>query len=164
MVQGAETRTDLWYVSATDKGEPRPFLQTKAHETCGQFSPDGKWVAYSSDESGAYQIYVQAFASGGKRQVSRDPGIQPRWSGDGKELFFHSYDSDAVMAVDIRAGAAIEAGIPRKLFDAVVAPGQGGINYAVTANGQRFIIPTETRASVAEPITAILNWIAVIKK
>ena len=164
MVQGAETRTDLWYVSATDKGEPRPFLQTKAHETCGQFSPDGKWVAYSSDESGAYQIYVQAFASGGKRQVSRDPGIQPRWSGDGKELFFHSYDSDAVMAVDIRAGAAIEPGIPRKLFDAVVAPGQGGINYAVTANGQKFIIPTETRASVAEPITAILNWTSVIKK
>jgi hypothetical protein len=68
------------------------------------------------------------------------------------------------MAVDIRAGAAIEAGIPRKLFDAVMAPGQGGINYAVTANGQKFIIPTETRPGVAEPITAILNWTSVIKK
>ena len=164
MVQGAETHRDLWYVSATDKGEPWPFLQTNAQETCGQFSPDGKWVAYSSDANGAYQIYVQAFPSGGKRQVSRDPGLQPRWRGDGKELFFHSYDSDAVMAVDIRAGAAIEAGIPRKLFDAVLAPRQSGINYAVTANGQKFIIPIETRTSVAEPITAILNWTSLIKK
>jgi len=79
------------------------------------------------------------------------------------------------MAVDIRAGAAIESGIPRKVFDAVVARGHGdptraravledGINYAVTANGQKFIIPTETRASVAWPITAILNWTSVIKK
>ena len=68
------------------------------------------------------------------------------------------------MAVDIRAGAAVESGIPRKLFDSVVGSGQGGIDYAVTADGQKFIIPTETRASVAEPITAILNWTSVIKK
>src|SRR5262249_12676582 len=71
-------------------------------------------------ESGAYQIFVQAFPSGGKWQVSRNGGIQPRWRGDGKELFFISYESNAVMAVDIRAGAAIESGIPSKLFDAVV--------------------------------------------
>ena len=163
IVPGAETHRDLWYVSATGEGEPQPFLQTKAQETCGQFSPDGKWVAYSSDESGAYQIYVQAFPSGRKWQVSRDGGIQPRWRGNGKELFFHSSDSDAVMAVDIRADAAIESGIPWKLFDAAVAPGQGGISYAVTDNGQKFIIPTETRASVVEPITAILNWTSLIK-
>ena len=71
------------------------------------------------------------------------------------------------MAVDIRAGAAMESGIPSKLFDAdadLMFPGQGGIDYAVTADGQKFIIPTETRARVAEPITAILNWTSVIKK
>jgi Tol biopolymer transport system component len=164
MVPGNGTQSDLWYVSATVEGEPRPFLKTKAKETCGQFSPDGKWVAYGSDESGADEIYIQAFPSGGKWQVSRDRGVQPRWRGDGKELFFHSSDTDAVMAVDIRAGAAIEPGIPRKLFDAVLGSGLGGINYAVTANGQKFIVTTETRASVAEPITTILNWTSRIKK
>jgi len=91
MVQGAETHRDLWYVSVTDKGEPRQFLQTKAQETCGQFSPDGKWVAYSSDESGTYQIYVQAFPSGGKWRVSLPSGqnaacatIRCRSPGDGR--------------------------------------------------------------------------------
>jgi Tol biopolymer transport system component len=163
-VPGDGTQSDLWYVSAAGEGEPRPFLQTKAQESCGQFSPDGKWVAYGSDESGAYQIFVQAFPSGGKWQVSRNGGIQPRWRGDGKELFFISYENNAVMAVDIRAGAAIESGIPSKLFDAVVAPAQSGFSYAVTADGQKFIIPTETRVSVAEPITAILNWTSLIKK
>jgi hypothetical protein len=68
------------------------------------------------------------------------------------------------MAVDIGAGAAIQSLIPRKLFDAVVAQGLGGSNYAVTADGQKFIIPTETHAGVAEPITAILNWTSLIKK
>ena len=162
-VSGDTTQSDLWYISASGEGEPRPFLQTRAQETCGQFSPDGKWVAYISDESGRYQVYVQAFPSGGKWQVSRDGGTQPRWRADGKELFFYSFDNN-VMAVDIRGGAAIEVGIPRKLFAAVVAPAQGAIDYTVTADGQKFIIPTETRASVAEPITAILNWTSLIKK
>jgi Tol biopolymer transport system component len=163
-VPGEHTQSDLWYLPAAGGGEPKPFLATKALEICGQFSPDGNWVAYTSDESGSYQVYVQAFPTGAKWQISRDGGVQARWKGDGKELFFHSPDGGVMMAADIRAGAAIESGIPVKLFPTSVTPAEGGLNYSVTRDGQKFVIPTEGHSGVAEPITAVLNWSSLLKK
>jgi Tol biopolymer transport system component len=158
------TQSDLWYLPAAGGGEPKPFVATKALESCGQFSPDGKWVAYSSDESGANQVYVGAFPSGSKWQISKDGGTQPRWRGDGKELFFSPVDGGVMMAAEIRAGAAIESGNPVKLFPAQVPPAAGGIDYSVTRDGQKFVIPIEAHSGVAEPITAVLNWTSLLKK
>lgn len=160
---GEGTQNDLWVLPATGDGQPRPFLQTKAIENCGQFSPDGKWVAYASDESGAFQVYVQGFPTGGKWQISKDTGTQPRWRRDGKELFFYSQDGN-LMAADIRAGTAIEPGIPKKMFPVAITGAQTGINYDVSLDGQKFVIPMEARSTVAEPITAILNWTSLLKK
>ena len=109
------TGTDLWLSPTQPGAAGHPFIHTGADEACGQFSPDGKWVAFTSDESGRFQIYVQAFPDGAKWQISKDGGVQPRWRGDGKELFYRSADQ-SVMAVDVRTGAAVEAGTPKALF------------------------------------------------
>ena len=80
-------------------------------------SPDGRWLAYVSDESGRYEVYVQSFpGGGGKRQVSTGGGIGPRWRGDGKELFYHAPDGK-LMAVPVKSGASFEAGAPVALFE-----------------------------------------------
>src|SRR5262249_27965733 len=152
------TLSDLWLFPATLGAEAKPFLQTRANEACGQFSPDMNWIAYTSDESGNPQIYLQAFPSGGKWQISKDGGVQPRWRSDGKELFYRSTDG-YIMAVDIRGGTSLEAGAPKKLFPAplVAVLTETSIDYAVTADGQKFIV-SRASGSAAEPMTAVLNW------
>jgi Tol biopolymer transport system component len=160
------TGIDLWVFPTAPGAKARPLIQTKANEGCGQFSPDGKWVAFTSDESGRNQIYVQTFPEGGKWQISKDGGVQPRWRGDGKELFYRDVEQNMV-AVDIRTGTAVEAGIPKALFqaprnnfDEVVF----AINYAATRDGQKFAVITAPRGQDPEPLTAILNWTSLLKK
>src|SRR5262249_12095065 len=107
---------DLWVLPLDGERKPIPYLQTPFDEAQGQFSPDGRWVAYTSTDSGRPEIYVQPFpASGGKWQISTAGGVTPRWRADGKELFYISLDRK-LMAVDITAAAKFEAGIPRPLF------------------------------------------------
>jgi Tol biopolymer transport system component len=101
----------------TGDRQPYQFLQTEFNELQARFSPDGKWVAYSSDESGAREIYVQTFpASSGKWRVSANGGSQPSWRRDGKELYYISGDRK-LMAVDVKLESKFEAGVPQKLFD-----------------------------------------------
>src|SRR5205814_1046544 len=97
--------------------KPFPFLQTPFAETLAVFSPDGRWIAYRSDESGNDEVYVQTFpASGGKWPVSTKGGGDPRFRRDGKELFYISSDRK-MMAVEVKTGGAFEPGIPKALFD-----------------------------------------------
>ena len=128
-------------------------------------SPNGRWLAYASDESGELQVYVEPFpATGEKRQISPDGGSEPRWRRDGNELFYLA-SSNKLMSVPMPGGIAFDFGAPKVLFDTRV-PLTGNpyrSNYAVTANGQRFLINTRIE-DAPSPINVILNWTALLKK
>lgn len=144
--------------------KPFPFLQTEANETAAVLSPDGQWMAYISDESGRYEVYVQSFpAGGGKRQISTTGGIGPHWRGDGKELFYHAPDGK-LMAVAVKGGASFESGAPVALFE--FRPGGNVITpyYAVTRDGQRFLLSTIVETEPNAPLTVVLNWTAEVKR
>src|SRR5262245_31067254 len=159
----ARRRGDVWALPLDDRTKPIAVAQSDFEELLGQFSPDGRWVAYQSDESGRYEIYVQAFPGPGpKFPVSTGGGTQVRWRGDGKELFYVSLD-ERLMAVPLRftATAAPEVGAPIPLF----APPLGGFiqqadfrhQYDVSSDGQRFLVAT-TGERAPSPIAVILNW------
>jgi eukaryotic-like serine/threonine-protein kinase len=144
-----------------------PFLKTSSTLDNGYFSPDGKWVAYASNESGKWEIYVTSFPEArGRWQISSGGGEQPRWRGDGKELFYLSPD-DKMMAAPVKEGANFDAGAPVALFQA--NPRQPAASsehefYDVSRDGQRFLIDTEPKQTDAEPMTIVLNWVAKLNK
>ena len=138
------------------------WWQTPATEDQGQFSPDGHWIAYTSNETGQSEIYVIPFplsTSGGKWMVSRGGGVQPRWRRNGKELFYISPDSKMmVVAVDTRP--VFHIGTPRALFQTdIVDTGirTGPMSWDIAPDGNRFIIITESPGE-ASSITVALNW------
>jgi hypothetical protein len=144
--------------------KPFPVVQTRFNERDAQFSPDGKWIAYQSDESGRYEIYVQPFGvPGGKTQISTEGGAQVRWRRDGHELFYIGLD-ERLMAVPIRLDStamAVDAGTPVPLFQTRVGGSGGAIRsgpqqYAVSTDGQRFLMNAVEQA--APPLTVVLNW------
>jgi serine/threonine protein kinase/Tol biopolymer transport system component len=155
-----KTGRDLWALPITGNDrKPIVIIKTPFDELNGQFSPDGRWVAYETNESGRFEIVVQPFPSPtGKWQVSTGGGIQPRWRNDGKELYFVSLDGK-LMAASITAGATFAAGTPVALFPVLLAPGAGANKqeYMVSRDG-RFLINQPAEASGASPITLILNW------
>jgi eukaryotic-like serine/threonine-protein kinase len=154
------TRFDVRVLPLAGDGKSFSFNPTPAGESAAQLSPDGRWVAYTSSESGGSEVYVQSFPSGGgKRQVSTDGGVGPVWRGDGRELFYYARDGN-LMAVPVKGGATFEAGTPLKLFGfrsgsttIVTLP-----PYAVTADGQRFLTNAIVEASVPAPLTVMVNW------
>jgi len=151
-------------VPAGQERKPIPFLVTPADETFAQFSPDGKWVAYSSDESGRREVYVQGFAPDhvpaaavGKWLISSAGGDKPRWSQDGKEIYYIALNGK-VMAVPVKTSPSFDPGAAVPLFDAHT---RGFSSYAVAADG-RFLINTASDAGEAapnsSPVTVVLNW------
>lgn len=160
---GANTGQDLWILPMDGARKPVPYLQTPFDESNGQFSPDGRWIAYASNESGMPQVYVQSVpANGTKFQISSSGGDQPRWRRDGKELFFISADKK-LMAVPVKIGATVETETPKPLFDldTVYGPLIGRWAYEPTADGQRFL--TLSSEASSNPITVVLDWQAGIK-
>ncbi|MGE5176023.1 MAG: TolB family protein, partial [Hyphomicrobiales bacterium] len=159
------TRADIVTISMKGDHEPVPFVQTQATEAAPAFSPDGKWLAYASNESGRPEIYVQPFPGpGGKWQASIAGGRDPRWRGDGKELYFISM-SGALMAVDVTLGTSVDLGTPHALFQPV--PTISGLtmhNYDVSADGQRFLIRKPLRAGELPATSVFINWPATIEK
>jgi Tol biopolymer transport system component len=149
-------------------GERKPFVvvQSSANEDQGQFSPDGHWVAYTSNESGVSEIYVVPFPpseEGGKWMVSRGGGVQPRWNRNGKELFYISPDSK-MMSVEVSTRPAFQTGVPRSLFATdLVDTGirSGPMSWDVAADGNRFLIISDS--STDSSLTVILNWQAGLK-
>ena len=174
-VTDTKTGNDLWMLPLSGDRKPAPMLRTPFSESHGQVSPDGKWIAYNSNESGRTEIYVQPFPSGaGKWQVSTNGGFYSRWRRDGRELFYMTDVSGGLMmAVDVSSsGSSFEAGMPRVLFDTstITAPHLGSGNYhtfAVSADGQRFLIPyppLNENASLMQPIVVVENWAAGLGK
>ncbi|SPF39811.1 Serine/threonine protein kinase [Candidatus Sulfopaludibacter sp. SbA4] len=144
--------------------KPQPAVESGANEGCGAFSPDGKWVAYSSDASGRAEVYVQPFpmtGSGIRRwQVSYTGGTWPRWRRDGKELFYLD-DAKNLVAVEVKTGAGFEAGTPRALFATGIF--SLTLQFDVTADGQRFLMPAPIAGGANVPATLITNWLEGVK-
>ena len=162
----ASTGFDLWVLPLFGDRKPIPYLQTRFSEQEGRFSPNGRWIAYNSNESGRSEVYVQPFpAAAGKWQISTNGGYTPKWSRDGKELFYIAADG-TFMAVPVNTGATFEAGVPKALFQtAFVGFPFGGYNhYAVSADGRRFLMNVSTGEANKSPITVVLNWLAGIRK
>jgi eukaryotic-like serine/threonine-protein kinase len=155
-----ERGADLWYASVADL-KPTQFLKAVSTLKTALFSPDGKWVAYASNESGKWEIYVTTFPDAhGKWQVSTAGGTQPRWRGDGKELFYLSPD-DKLMAVPVKIGANFDTGTPTALFQAypreTVAATSEQFFYDVSQDGQKFLINTQLKSAI-RPMSVVLNW------
>src|SRR5262249_29905624 len=130
-----KTAGDLWMrrVSGTSEEKPAVLLQTEFNEVGGRVSPDGRWLAYQSNESRRNEVYVTSFPSmKGRWQISADGGRLPAWSRDGRELFFVSEDNK-MMAVQIQPGAQFQAGVPKALFTMRLGPTNP--NYDVSADG-----------------------------
>jgi len=141
-------------------GEPTRFLEGKGSETNGQISPEGAWVAYASDESGAWEIYVTSFpGAAGKWQVSRGGGSEPRWRGDGKEIFYIA-PSGILMTVPVDAAGVFSTGPPTPLFQ---IHGRAPISstdlftYDVTKDGRRFLVNRYVKPEHVAPLTILLN-------
>jgi len=149
-------------------GEPASnFASTPFNEVQARFSPNRKWVAYSSDESGRFEVYVVPFPSPTDRvPISVDGGMQPEWRGDGKELFYLSADHK-IMAVPVATdGSTFTALTPQALFSVeVIEPNAPYPNdYAVTADGQRFLVNSIVTEANRQTLTVLLNWPAAVKK
>jgi serine/threonine protein kinase len=167
MDSGAITGSDIWALPVSGDQKPFPIVQSSFNETQGRLSPDTHWIAYVSNESGISEIYVQNFPpAGGKWMVSINGGFQPRWRGDGKELFYYSVDSK-LMAVPVKTnGNNFEAGSPVALFLVRVlsGPPTGGAGYTVTHDGQRFLVNVLAEESSPSPAVVVQNWTALLRK
>jgi serine/threonine protein kinase/Tol biopolymer transport system component len=161
--QPREKGSPLWLVPLFGERKPEPFWPTDFDEENGRFSPDGRWIAYASNESGKFQIYVRSFpASSAAWQISNDGGGHPRWRRDGKELFYVSPDKK-LMAVEVNESAGtFEVGLTKPLFEIGIVSEPSPSNYDVTADGQRFLVNTNVEKNV--PVTVVMNWTAKLKE
>jgi hypothetical protein len=160
------TGSDIWVLNMKDR-KAQSFLHTPAYETTPRFSPDGRWLAYVSDEAGRYEVYVQPYPGPGEKyQISTDGGTEPVWNRNGRELFYRS--GEKMMAVDVTGQGSFSVGKPRVLFSGpyVLSTGSAS-NYDVSADGQRFLMikPNEqtTSASLTQ-IVVVQNFFEELKR
>jgi eukaryotic-like serine/threonine-protein kinase len=169
-IPGAKTGQDLWIapqaVGGSPADKPFPYLQTQFDEEHGRFSPDGLWVAYSSNESGSQEVYVQPFpAAGAKFQVSFGGGREPHWRKDGTELFYIG-EGRTLTAVSVKLGSkSFQAEQAKRLFQlSILSTFIVGRSYEVSNDGQRFLTLIIPDGGSAPPLTVDLNWQAMLKK
>jgi dipeptidyl aminopeptidase/acylaminoacyl peptidase len=149
---------DLWTYSVEDR-KARPFLQTSFNEVLGRFSPDGRWIANVSNESGREEVYVVPFPGpGGKWQISTVGGRAPLWTRGGREIVYQAPGNE-IMAVEVRSAPTFQAGIPRSLFKAHLQTPPGR-QFDVTPDGERFLVNLRPGEQVSDPVTLVQNWAA----
>jgi eukaryotic-like serine/threonine-protein kinase len=152
-----KSASDVWVLPLQGDRTPQAYLATSFSESDAQFSPDGAWVAYSSDESGRQEVYVQRFPDPrDKLQISTNGGVSPRWAPDGHELYFLSIDRH-LMAVQTRLSSPLQVGAPRPLFRTSVDLGAN--RYAPSRDGKRFLLNIGLADSGAAQIVVVLNWL-----
>ncbi len=158
-----KTQSDVWALPLSGDRKPIPVLQTPFREVGAVFSPDGRWIAYTSDESGREEVYVTPFPGPGRKwQVSTSGGNLPRWSDTGREVFFDG-PGERIMAAAVSArGDTFQVGRTQPLFE--ILPQRPGNIFDVTPDGQRFLVNTATRAQTSAPMTLVVNWPAELKK
>jgi Tol biopolymer transport system component len=165
---GSTTRNyDLGVFTVSGDRQPESFLSTPFNEVQGRFSPNGRWMAYASDESGRFEVYVRPFpAADGQWPVSLAGGMQPEWRRDGKELYFISADGRMMAVAVTTDGATFTADVPHPLFEVMVPEARAPYpsDYAVTADGQRFLVNTVVDQPSRPALTVILNWTAELKR
>ncbi|HWF11185.1 MAG TPA: protein kinase [Bryobacteraceae bacterium] len=175
---GGKMGADMWIAPVDGSGKPSPLLATEFNELEGCLSPDMRWIAYASNESGGYEVYVRPFTAAGpggtpalgdsKWQISRDGGARPEWTADGRQIVFMgasaASDYTTKYAVDVKEnGSAFEAGVPQRLFQVPQTGYDSG--WDMTGDGKRFLIAVPQGAVVADPpITVMLDWPALLKK
>ena len=160
------TRVDIWVLPLADPGQRFPLVQRHFDQSQGQFSPDGLWVAYVSNESGRSEVLVRRFSAPSDERtsepeaviVSSAGGTAPRWRADGRELYFISADG-TVMVADVNAGARISVGVPRALFQIPRSHG----DWAVLSDGSRFLIAMPAGPDTSAPFTILWNRLAGIR-
>jgi Tol biopolymer transport system component len=162
--QTGTTGSDLWVLPMTGDKKPVLFLQTPYNEDDPQFSPDGRWVAYTSNESNTPEVYVRPFpAAPGQYQVSRKGGSQPQWRFDGKELFFLAPDG-MLMSATVATTKGFEADVAKPLFPTGVVFTGNRHQFAVSKDGTRFLVIVPEQRTSPAPITVVLNWPAAVQK
>jgi eukaryotic-like serine/threonine-protein kinase len=165
VVDSPKTSADLWVLPMMGDRKPFPVLDTRFRESEGQFSPNGRWISYTSNESSRNEVYIRTFPdAGGKWQVSTTGGTSSRWSPDGRELFYLSPDRRLMSArIEVAPdGRSIKPGEPVPLFTMPTGPALGGgtysrANYSVGPDG-RFLINIDAEKPLMSPITVVLNW------
>jgi serine/threonine protein kinase/Tol biopolymer transport system component len=154
-----------WDIYTLQPGGPQPLVRTPFNEHSAVFSPDGRWLAYMSDASGRYEIYVQAYPGpGGRLQISSEGGTEPLWSRNGRELFYRS--GDKMMAVEIDTRSSLSAGKPKSLFQGryLPAPAQTA-NYDVAPDGRRFLmVKPGGEEQAPTQVNLVLNWFEELKR
>jgi len=159
----------IWVLPMRREPNPFPFSHSRFDESDGEFSPDGRWVAYESNETGKYEIYVRAFSgspdaeTGGKWMVSKDGGLFPRWRSDGRELAYISLDQTTIMSLSVDTQGVFQPGVPRPLIK--IPADRGNSNgVAATPDFKRFLMPVAVEVNVPQSFTVMLNWDAGLKK
>jgi eukaryotic-like serine/threonine-protein kinase len=158
------TGSDLWILPLKGERKPRPFLQTQSDEEDAAFSPDGRWLAYASNESGRYEIYIQPLSGpGGKRQISTEGGTAPLWARNWRELFY--LNGDKMMAVEITIHPTFTVGKRRLLFEGRYQKVGPRANYDVTPDGQRFVmVQARERELAPAQLNVVTNWFEDLKR
>ena len=156
--------SDVWILPLENGRKPYPFVEGKFDETMGAFSPDGRWLAYTSDETGRFEVYVRPFPGpGGRWQISTDGGMEPRCPANGREIFF--INNYQILAAPMEPGPTLRAGTPRVLFEGNFVRSTWDVSYDVTADGERLLmLKTGVESAAPDRVHLVLDWFEELKR
>ncbi len=160
----ASSQMDVWALPTTGNPIPMPILATPFNECQGQVSPNGRWITYASDETDSWEVYIQAFPSGGsKRVVSVGGGSEPQWRGDGRELDYVASDG-TLMSVQINVETGEPVRQPARLFRILIKAGELNTrrnHYIASSDGQRFLVNTADQER--DTLGVLINWASILQ-